>query len=293
MLYRLYDHKWLADRFTLTDYNPAVRLLIVDLSGNLIIPYRNYGESDEAFFSDSAIRQTFGQIREQLDTHRSAASFIERDGERYFLFASDLPKANCRVAGYIPWSAVAGDIARVHARLLRSFGVLLLVLFAVGYYIFSVRRKAAESESLRREKAAANLANRAKSEFLANMSHEIRTPINAVLGMNEMILREGKDPAINRYSRNIRSAGRSLLDIVNDILDFSKIESGKIEIVNGEYSLSEIIRTAANMARPRAESKELTLSLEIEPTIPDRLIGDSTRVQQIMVNLLTNAVKYT
>ena len=125
------------------------------------------------------------------------------------------------------------------------------------------------------------------------MSHEIRTPINAVLGMNEMILREGKDPAINRYSRNIRSAGRSLLDIVNDILDFSKIESGKIEIVNGEYSLSEIIRTAANMARPRAESKELTLSLEIEPTIPDRLIGDSTRVQQIMVNLLTNAVKYT
>ena len=293
VLYRLYDSKGLADRFTLTDYNPAVRLLILDRVGNLIIPYKNYGESDEAFFNDGAVRQAFGQIRDHLGTRRSAASYIERDGERYFLFASDLPKANCTVAGYIPWSAVAGDISRVHERLLRSIGVLLLIFFAVGRYIFSVRRKAAESESLRREKAAANLANRAKSEFLANMSHEIRTPINAVLGMNEMILREGKDPVIDRYARNIRAAGRSLLDIVNDVLDFSKIESGKIEIVNGEYSLSELIRTAANMTRPRAESKGLTLNLEIEPAIPDRLIGDSTRVQQIMVNLLTNAAKYT
>ena len=293
ILYRLYDTKGLADRFTLTDYNPAVRLLILDRVGNLIIPYKNYGENDEAFFSDDAIRQAFGQIRDQLDTRRSAASYIERNGERYFLFASDLPKANCRVAGYIPWSAVAGDISRVHERLLRSIGVLLLIFFAVGRYIFSVQRKAAQSESLRREKAAANLANRAKSEFLANMSHEIRTPINAVLGMNEMILREGKDPAIDRYARNIRSAGRSLLDIVNDVLDFSKIESGKIEIVNGEYSLSELIRTAANMARPRTESNGLTLNLEIEPTIPDRLFGDSLRVQQIIVNLLTNAAKYT
>ena len=293
ILYRLYDTKGLADRFTLTDYNPAVRLLILDRVGNLIIPYKNYGENDEAFFSDDAIRQAFGQIRDQLDTRRSAASYIERNGERYFLFASDLPKANCRVAGYIPWSAVAGDISHVHERLLRSIGVLLLIFFAVGRYIFSVRRKAAESEALRREKAAANLANQAKSEFLANMSHEIRTPINAVLGMNEMILREGKDPAIDRYARNIRSAGRSLLDIVNDVLDFSKIESGKIEIVNGEYSLSELIRTAANMTRPRTESKGLTLNLEIEPTIPDRLFGDSLRVQQIIVNLLTNAAKYT
>ena len=293
VLYRLYDTKGLADRFTLTDYNPAVRLLILDRVGNLIIPYKDYGESDEAFFNDGAVRQAFGQIRDQLGTRRSAASYIERDGERYFLFASDLPKANCTVAGYIPWSAVAGDISRVHERLLRSIGVLLLIFFAVGRYIFSVRRKAAESESLRREKAAANLANQAKSVFLANMSHEIRTPINAVLGMNEMILREGKDPVIDRYARNIRAAGRSLLDIVNDVLDFSKIESGKIEIVNSEYSLSELIRTAANMARPRAESKGLTLNLEIEPAIPDRLIGDSTRVQQIMVNLLTNAAKYT
>ena len=293
VLYRLYDSKGLADRFTLTDYNPAVRLLILDRVGNLIIPYKNYGESDEAFFNDGAVRQAFGQIRDHLGTRRSAASYFERNGERYFLFASDLPKANCTVAGYIPWSAVAGDISRVHERLLRSIGVLLLIFFAVGRYIFSVRRKAAESESLRREKAAANLANRAKSEFLANMSHEIRTPINAVLGMNEMILREGKDPVIDRYARNIRAAGRSLLDIVNDVLDFSKIESGKIEIVNGEYSLSELIRTATNMARPRAESKGLTLNLEIEPAIPDRLIGDSTRVQQIMVNLLTNAAKYT
>ncbi len=293
VLYRLYDDKGLTDRFTLTDYNPAVRLLILDRLGNLIIPYKNYGESDKEFFNAPEIRQEFWNLREQLDTSRSAASYIERNGERYFIFASDLPKANCTVAGYIPWSAVAGDISRIHERLLRSIGVLLLIFFAVGRYIFSVRRKAAENDALRREKAAANMANRAKSDFLANMSHEIRTPINAVLGMNEMVLREGKDPAVIRYARNIRSAGQTLLDIINDILDFSKIESGKLEIVEGAYRLSDLIGNAVNMTKPRAESKGLSFGLDVDTSLPDALVGDMTRVQQIVVNLLTNAAKYT
>ena len=293
VLYRLYDDKGLADRFTLTDYNPAVRLLILDRLGNLIIPYKNYGESDKELFNAPEVREAFWHIRQQLDTQRAAASYIEQDGNRYFVFASDLPKANCTVAGYVPWSAVAGDISRIHERLLRSIGVLLLIFFAVGRYIFSVRRKVAESESLRREKEIADSANRAKSDFLANMSHEIRTPINAVLGMNEMVLREANSPSVSRYARNIRSAGQTLLDIINDILDFSKIEAGKFQIVEGAYRLSDLIGNAVNMAKPRAEGKGLSFGLDVDATLPDALVGDMTRVQQIVVNLLTNAAKYT
>ncbi|MBR5359532.1 MAG: response regulator, partial [Lachnospiraceae bacterium] len=143
------------------------------------------------------------------------------------------------------------------------------------------------------EKEIAEEATQAKSSFLANMSHEIRTPINAVLGMNEMILRECEDPDILTYSENIRSAGNTLLGLVNNILDFSKIEAGKMEIKEVDYDLAFMINDLVNLTRTRAEDKGLTLELEIDPKIPKRLNGDEVRVKQIIVNMLTNAVKYT
>ncbi|MCR5757747.1 MAG: response regulator [Selenomonas sp.] len=141
--------------------------------------------------------------------------------------------------------------------------------------------------------ARATAANEAKSTFLSNMSHEIRTPINAILGMNEMILRESQEKSILEYAENIRNAGRGLLSLVNDILDFSKIEAGKMEIVPEEYDLSSLINDLVNMIKVRAEAKGLTLTLDIAPDMPKILFGDDMRIKQIITNLLTNAVKYT
>lgn len=136
-------------------------------------------------------------------------------------------------------------------------------------------------------------ANEAKSEFLSNMSHEIRTPINAVLGMNEMILRESDDPVILSYSENIKTAGNTLLDLVNSILDFSKIEAGKIEILPADYELSKLIQGIVSMISTRTEAKGLTLNLDIDRHLPKMLNGDEGRIRQIITNILTNAVKYT
>lgn len=136
-------------------------------------------------------------------------------------------------------------------------------------------------------------ANEAKSSFLANMSHEIRTPINAVLGMNEMILRESEDEEILSYSQNIRTAGNTLLGLINDILDFSKIESGKMEIIPVEYDLSSLINDLVNMISSRAENKGLLLNLDFDKDVPKLLYGDEVRIRQIITNILTNAVKYT
>ena len=293
VLYRRYGDTMLPDRFRLTAYHPGIHLLLYNNTGHLVVPYKNYSEEEKAFFSDPAVEKTLASLRKQLVTHRAAATAVEVDGQTRFLFISNLPETNCAVVGYIPWSVVAGDIAKVYERLLRSIGLLLLIFLAAGAYLFRVRRKAEESDALRREKELADNANQAKGAFLANMSHEIRTPINAVLGMNEMILREGTDPVIARYARNIRSAGRTLLDLINDLLDFSKIESGKIELVESDYRLSDLLRNAVNMAKPRAEDKGLSFGLEVDETLPDALFGDMTRVQQIVVNLLTNAAKYT
>ena len=148
-------------------------------------------------------------------------------------------------------------------------------------------------QSLETEKAVALEATRAKSSFLANMSHEIRTPINAVLGMNEMVLRESDDRNIIEYSESIKSAGHTLLGLVNNILDFSKIESGEMDINPAEYDLSSVINDLVNMIQTRADDKGLVMKLDFDPKIPKVLYGDELRIKQVISNLLTNAVKYT
>lgn len=147
--------------------------------------------------------------------------------------------------------------------------------------------------SIEKEKQKVIVSNEAKGKFLANMSHEIRTPINSVLGMNTMILRECEDESIREYAMNIQNAGQTLLALINDILDFSKIESGKMEIIPVDYDFSSIIHDVVTMIMMRAEDKGLKMNLSVDKNIPCRLYGDEVRIRQILINLLTNAVKYT
>lgn len=140
---------------------------------------------------------------------------------------------------------------------------------------------------------AADDANRYKQAFLANMSHEIRTPINAILGMDEMILRECTNSEVCDYAMDIETAGKNLLSIINDILDMTKIESGKMEIVCGEYELSSLINDSCTVVSLLLSKKGLDFSLVNDRHIPDKLYGDEVRIRQILTNILTNAIKYT
>lgn len=136
-------------------------------------------------------------------------------------------------------------------------------------------------------------SNQAKSDFLAKMSHEIRTPINAVLGMNEMILRESKDAETRKYAMDIKTSANALLSLINDILDTSKIESGKLEIIPVEYALDSLLNDVVNMIYVKMKDKQLDFLLKVEETIPNGLFGDDVRIRQVLINLLNNAVKYT
>ena len=136
-------------------------------------------------------------------------------------------------------------------------------------------------------------ASKAKSAFLSNMSHEIRTPINAILGLNEMILRESNDDDILGYAGSVRTAGTTLLGLVNDILDFSKIEAGKMEIIPVNYDISSLLNDLVNMIRIKADNKGLMLKLAFDKETPKLLRGDEIRIKQVITNILTNAVKYT
>ncbi|MBR0185146.1 MAG: hypothetical protein IJQ24_03870, partial [Synergistaceae bacterium] len=171
--------------------------------------------------------------------------------------------------------------------------VSCLVITVLSLIIGHSNKKArlAQEFNERAERAAA--ANEAKSSFLSNMSHEIRTPINAVLGMNEMILRESEEPNVIEYSENIRAAGTTLLGLINDILDFSKIEAGKMDIIPVNYDLSSVINDLVTMIQARTDKKGLLLKLDFDGNIPKMLYGDEVRIKQVVTNILTNAVKYT
>ncbi len=172
-----------------------------------------------------------------------------------------------------------------------AFFSLIILLIEFLLYRFNSRNIRLEEEN--RSIEVAERSNQAKSEFLATMSHEIRTPINSILGLNEMISRETDQDAIFDYTEDIKSAGESLIFLINDILDFSKIESGNIEIFERRYEVSGLVNDINNMIAPRAKDKELEYIVSIDPDVPQALYGDKNRVQQIIINLLTNAVKYT
>ncbi len=153
------------------------------------------------------------------------------------------------------------------------------------YYLYT--------NELKRISELAEKANSFKSAFLSNMSHEIRTPMNAILGMNEMILRESSEKGVQEYANNIDRAGRALLSIINDVLDISKIEAGKLEFHYARYEISALLNDVINMSYQQAHDKGLYYKVEVDPDIPHLLIGDEARIRQVLLNLVSNATKYT
>lgn len=167
-----------------------------------------------------------------------------------------------------------------------TLGLITLMLCSVTHELFAFN-------TLQGQTILANESNKAKSNFLANMSHEIRTPINAIMGMNELVLREPVSDVVKDYSENIKSASNTLLELINDILDLSKIEQGKMELIEEDYSLPELINSVVSMIKVKSDQKELDFFVNVSSSLPSSVYGDSKRMREVMVNLLNNSVKYT
>ncbi|MBR1669753.1 MAG: response regulator [Butyrivibrio sp.] len=192
--------------------------------------------------------------------------------------------------------SLAGSVGIVHDLEINTrdeieelYNAIDLTLYRLVEYIQLVKTRQHIEDQLK----VAQSANEAKSRFLSNISHEIRTPINAVLGFDEMILRESRDEKVLAYARDIQGSGKTLLALINDILDFSKIEAGKMEIIPVEYDLGSLLNDVVNMSSIRASEKNLKLNVNVNRDIPHILFGDEIRIKQCILNIITNAVKYT
>ena len=278
----------LGESYTDTGY-----AFLTDGAGNIINhPYEEYQMT--AGSTVNATELSYRMVLPRIDADSSfvnAVSFRDYDGKLKVCIGmrEDVSGFNVLFVQNI-WEMI-GDVVYSVLFYCAMFAVCII---SVNVIMLNVTRwQIKVNRELQEAAEQAINAGKAKNDFLANMSHEIRTPINAVLGMNEMIMRESGEENVVGYASNIQSAGRTLLSIINDILDFSKIESGKMEIVPVEYDVSSLVNDIVNMVKRRAEKKKLQFIPEIDETIPAVLYGDDVRLRQIITNILTNAVKYT
>ncbi|MGN0439132.1 MAG: DegV family protein [Lachnospiraceae bacterium] len=218
---------------------------------------------------------------------------FERMRRIFFLIANIIVYLFC-----FGWECYHPDFVQQHATNLSLFfdSVFLVVMIGVEtgiilqiYYKSYMRQSAMIEEQNEKLERAGD----SKNHFFASMSHELRTPINTIIGFNEMILREHTEGPTREYAENVENASKMLLSLVNDILDISQMELHKMEIVEYPYDLRELLRNVVNMINIHIKEKKLQLQLDIDAQIPRYLIGDKKRIQQILINLLTNGVKYT
>jgi PAS domain S-box-containing protein len=225
------------------------------------------------FFGELLHPDDRGLVLEHLEYHKEHGGTLDSDC-----------RIQTKVNGWC-WVRLRGKVVRRD-----SEGHALRM---VGTVVDETARRQVE-KALRAAKEAADSANRAKSEFLANMSHEIRTPINAILGFSDILTLElDEDEKLQDHARSIRASGKVLLALLNDVLDLSKVEAGKLVLRNEPVSPAEIVRETMDMFLPRLKEKHLQARLEVSGSLPDEVMLDSTRLRQVLFNLVGNAVKFT
>ena len=268
-----------------------VEISLIDWDGDYMIhgkSLQNTNFFDYFMLYNPMSTREFNDVVDTIHTNVGSMHITNSEDEDCIIAYTPLSRLNSwYLIAYIP----ARDLT-----VSQSIDWLLLVIVSVGLMVlllFNLIILRSYNRKLAIAAEVANQANEAKSLFLSTMSHDIRTPMNAIIGMNEMVLRDSNDKDILMYAESIRTAGNTLLGIINDILDFSKIETGKMNIIEVDYNFVSLLNDLVNMVQRKAEDKGLKFELQVDKNIPSMMHGDEIRIKQVITNILSNAVKYT
>ncbi len=268
------------ERFRGTFDNAAVGIAHADSSGRFLRVNEKYCEI-VGYGREELIQKSIQDVTHPEDvaaTMQPLSAVLRGESQGF-----GLEKRYVRKDGSVIWAALSVSLQRDAAK---------HVSYTISIIQDISERKRLEGE-LRRAKEAAEAANRAKDEFLANVSHEIRTPMNAILGMTDLTLDTELTDDQRQCLKTVKSAADSLLSVINDLLDFAKIESGKLELDLADFSLRAALGDTLRTLAVRAHRKGLELIDEVPPNVPDALVGDSVRLRQVLLNLVSNAIKFT
>ncbi|WP_302789311.1 hybrid sensor histidine kinase/response regulator [Anaerostipes caccae] len=286
VLIAMMDIKNLQDALNMTSFSGNGYAYLIDMDGELILrtksmDYNNYFTVlENVSFSDG---YSFQKTKSDINAHKKGMTLYDHLGTEQYAYYQPL--------GFNGWtiiSIVAKDTVSANTAALTK-ELSILVTACAGVFVFLLTCVAVSFISSKNQRRIAEM----KSAFLANMSHEIRTPMNAVTGVSELLLREDLSAKQREYVNTIAHSSNSLLSVINDILDFSKIESGKFTLIEEEYSLRSLITDITALTVLKIGAKPVCFYIDLDEKLPAFLYGDMTRVKQIMVNLLGNAVKFT
>ncbi len=297
--------EYITDFLSLKDENQLIHYHIIRPDGSFVIKNPNH-----------ELQQFFQELRKYLDlstnelpaensvkglstalkNSQEYATTFETDGEMQQIYGMPLPYSEWYLISVMPYSSLDGTIndlsgQRVFITVLSCVSILIILTLIFLRYFFMTRSQLRELDESRQE---AFEASRAKSEFLANMSHDIRTPMNAIVGMTAIATAHIDDrKQVQNCLKKITLSSKHLLGLINDVLDMSKIESGKLTLSTEQISLKEIVEGIVNVMQPQVKAKKQTFDIRIENILTENVWCDSVRLSQVLLNLLSNATKYT
>ncbi|MBU9742879.1 response regulator [Lachnospiraceae bacterium ASD3451] len=297
--------EYITDFLSLEDEGQLMYYHIIRPDGSFVI--QNPNTELQYFFeqlqnqSDSAVNESSAEspvekFNAALKKHEEYAATLEVNGEERQIYSISLPYSEWYLVSVMPYSILDDAINNLSRQrmfmTLLSCASVLIILTLIFLRYFSITRS--QLNELEKARQTALEANKAKSEFLANMSHDIRTPMNAIVGMTAIATAHMDDrKQVENCLRKITLSSKHLLGLINDVLDMSKIESGKLTLTTEQISLKEVIEGIVNIMQPQVKTKKQTFDIHVENILTENVWCDGIRLNQVLLNLLSNATKYT
>ncbi len=293
VLYMICSSQYILEKHNIQNFCNMGKVKVMTKTGNDIVPFTGLTEEESRLLESVAIKNEFLKLGRNYNRESSSIAEKKTILGDMFLYSADIAGTDFMVVGAIPREEAYGAMMRIPSLIMTVYLIFVLIVIGLAIYLIIMSVRVRESEELKQAKDQAETALKAKSDFLSSMSHEIRTPINAVLGFDELILREYDDLQLRKYALNIKHSITSLLNLVNDVLDYSRMEAKKVTLIPKPYDVSMMITDMLAIIQQKADAKGLKFDAVANQEMPSVLVGDLTRLKQVILNLLTNGVKYT